>query len=416
MRNNPERLAWTVLLLSFFACVCLAIGTPLSIRYYVLHARVPQSVTLEVQQGPLRAMLSGRGVFVSIPEARSDIRERTIVATDSTLGRLVLRTPRADGPILATVQLYEHTEVILSTARSPRYPASRLPHQITLNLKAGLVRIRVFDEGNRPTIVTVQTPHGFATLLAGNYAIKVSGTQTDVTAYAGQADLSKGEWAARLQSAEQPEYATMDKERIIGPVLLTSNLIANGDFAAPLEGIWNVYNRVDNPDESEGNAQTALIEGVLATVFTRRGANHAETGITQTLNADISGFRSLHLHILLRVEEQDVPVCGSLGSECPVMVRLEYVDANGSDNQWLQGFYALSDPNIPGNPTVCVTCSTRREHIRVPWNGWYAYLSSNLIPEFSQNGQGPRLIKSIAVYSSGHTYRAAVAEVELIGQ
>ncbi len=416
MRSNPERLAWTVLILSFFACVSLAIGTPLGIRYYILHARVPHSVTLEVQQGPLRARLSGRGEFVSISETRDDIRERTIVATDSTLGRLVMHAPRVNGPIVASVQLYNNTEVVLSSARSPRYPASRVFHQITLDLKAGLVRIRVFDEASRPTVVIVRTPHGVATLPAGNYGIKVNPNQTDVTAYTGQADLSKGEWATRLQPAEQPEHAIMDNERIVGPVLLTSNLIANGDLASPLEGTWNMYNQVDNPDEPEGSVQTALIEGIPAAVFTRRGANHAETGTTQTLNADISGLRSLYLHLLLRVEEQDVPVCGSLGSECPVMVRLEYVDANGADQEWLQGFYALPDPNTPGNPTVCVTCSTRREHIRVPWNTWYAHLSSNLIPELSQNGQGPRLIKSIAIYASGHTYRAAVAEIELIGQ
>lgn len=416
MRNNPERLAWTVLLLSFFACVCLAVGTPMGIRYYILHASVPQSVTLEVQQGPLRAMLGGRGVFVSIPETRGDIRERTIVATDATLGRLVLRAPRAEGSLLAAVQLYEYTEVTLSSARSPRYPASRLPHQITLNLRAGLVRIRVFDEGSRPTIVTVQTPHGVATLLAGNYAIRVSTSQTDMTAYTGQADLSQGEWTTRLRPTAQPQRAIMDNERIIGPISLASNLIANGNFVDPLEGSWTVYNQVDNPDEPEGSVQTAVMESIPAVVLSRRGANHAETGIVQELDADVSSLRSLQLHLLLRVEEQDVPVCGSLGSECPVMVRLDYVDANGADQEWLQGFYALPDPNIPGNPTVCVTCSTRKDHIRVPQGTWYAYLSSNLIPELSQNGQGPRSIKSIVVYASGHTYRAAVTEVELIGQ
>lgn len=416
MRSNPERLAWTVLLLSFFACVSLAVGTPLSIRHYILHARAPQSVALEVQQGPLRARLGGRGEFMSISATRDEIRERTIIATDSTLGRLVVRA-RTNGPVVASVQLYHNTELILSSARSPRYSASRLPHQITLDLKAGLVRIRVFDEANRPTAVTVRTPHGIATLLAGNYAIRVSTYQTEITAYcSGQADLSKGEWATRLQPAGQPEHATMDNERIVGPVPFTSNLITNGDFVSPLEGTWNVYNKVDNPDEPEGNARTALIEGIPAVILARRGASHAETGTTQELNVDISGLRSLHLHLLLRVEEQDVPVCGSLGSECPVMVRLDYIDATGAAREWLQGFYALPDPNTPGNPTVCVTCTTRREHIRVPWNTWYAYLSSNLIPELSQNGQGPRSIKSITIYASGHTYQAAIAEVELIGQ
>jgi len=415
MRSNPERLAWTVLLLSFFVCVCLAIGTPMGIRYYILHARVPQSVTLEVQQGPLRAMLGGRGVFVSIPETRDDIRERTIVATDATLGRLVMRVPRVDGSIIAAAQLYNNTEVVLSVARSPRYPASRLPHQITLDLRAGLLRIRVFDEGSRPTVVIVRTPHGVATLLAGNYAIKVGTNQTDVTAYAGQADLSKGEWATRLQPTGQPERATMDDERIVGPAFFTSNLVANGNFVNPLETNWTAYNQVDNPDEPEGSVQTAVIEGIPAAILARRGANHAETGIVQELKADVSGLRSLQLHLLLRVEGQDVPVCGSLGSECPVMVGIHYVDANGADQEWTQGFFWLPDPSGV-NPEACISCSTHNQHIRVPQGIWYAYLSPNLIPQLSQDGRPPRALQSITIYASGHTYQAAVAEVELIGQ
>lgn len=415
MRRNPERLAWVVLLASFFICVILAIGTPLGIRYYILHARAPQSVTLEVQRGPLRAQLSGRGEFVSISETRDDIRERTIVATDSTLGRIVLRAPRANGPTVASVQLYNNTEVILSTARSPRYPASHLPHQITLDLRAGLVRIRVFDDGARPTVVRVQTPQGVAMLTRGRYEVTVNASRTELTVYDGTADLNKAEWTAQLRASERPECAVINGERIIGPLPYGSNLIANGDFAARVEETWSVYNRIDVAGESGGTVQATMIENIPAIVITRRGAGPAQTGITQELDTDVSALRSLRLHLLLRVEEQDVPLCGSLGSECPVMVRIDYVDANGIDQEWTQGFYALPDVNAV-NPEVCVTCSTHNEHIRVPHGTWYAYLSSNLIPQLSRGGQPPRLIKAITIYASGHTYRAVVAEVELSGQ
>lgn len=421
MRRNPERLAWVVLLASFFICVSLAIGTPLGIRYYILHARVPQSITLEVQQGPLRAQLSGRGAFVSISETRDDVRERTIIATDSTLGRLVLHAPRVNGPIVASVQLYNNTEVILSTARSPRYPASHLPHQIALGLRAGLVRIRVFDDGDRPTIVRVQTPQGVAMLTKGRYEVTANVNQTELTVYDGAADLNKAEWSAQVRASERPECALVNGERIIGPLPYASNFIANGDFAARVEGpesglrAWNVYNRVDVAGEAGGTVQATVIENIPALVITRRGEGPAQTGITQELGANVGGLRSLRLHLLLRVEEQDVALCGSLGSECPVMVRIDYVDANGIDQEWTQGFYALPDVNA-ANPEVCVTCSTHNEHILVPQGTWYAYLSSNLIPQLSQGGHPPQLIKAITIYASGHTYQAAVAEVELSGQ
>ncbi len=413
--KNPELLAWMVLLISFFICVSLAIGTPIGIRYYIYHARASQDVTLEVQQGPLRAMLPGRGEFTSIPEHRGDVPERTVVATDATLGRLVIRARRADSPILASVQLYNYTEVTLSSARSPRYAPSRLPHQITLNMRAGQVRIRVFDDGDKPTLVRVQTPQGIAVLTRGRYELKVNGNQMELTAYNGQADLSKGEWAARLRPTERPEYAIVNSERIVGPLPHASNLVTNGDFVAPLEENWNTYSRIDVAGEAGGTAQITTIENIPALIITRQGQGPAQTGIAQELDADVSGLRSLRLHLLLRVEEQDVPLCGSLGSECPVMVRIDYVDANGTDQEWTQGFYALPDATSV-NPEVCVTCSTHNQHIRVPQGTWYAYLSSNLIPPLSQGGQPPRLIKTIAIYASGHTYQAIITEVELIGQ
>ena len=80
MRRNPERLAWAVLLTSFFICIGLTVAVPLGIRYYASHAHIEQNVTLQVQRGPLRVTLAGRGEPVAIAEDRDDIPERTIVA------------------------------------------------------------------------------------------------------------------------------------------------------------------------------------------------------------------------------------------------------------------------------------------------------------------------------------------------
>ena len=45
MRDNPERLAWVVLSLSFFACIGLVVTVPLGARHYIFHACVGQDVT-----------------------------------------------------------------------------------------------------------------------------------------------------------------------------------------------------------------------------------------------------------------------------------------------------------------------------------------------------------------------------------
>ncbi|MBL7063463.1 MAG: FecR domain-containing protein [Anaerolineae bacterium] len=414
MRRNPERLAWIVLLLSFFTCMSLVVAVPLGIRWYVLNASVRQEVALEVQRPPLSVALAGRGEPVAIAQDRDDIPERTVVDTDATSGRLVMHAPRTDDPvIIATVQLYHDTEVVLSSARSPRFPASSLPHKIVLEMRAGHVRISVPGHEERPTVVEVYTPHGAATLTEGNYEVKVN-TTTEVTVRSGQANVISNEMVVRLGPAER---ATVGDERIVGPRPAARNLITNGDFQAPLEDGWRSYNKdIELEGEPEGQVQRTEIENQPAVVVEREGVGHAETGITQELDADIRDFSFLRLHLLLRVEEHNVPVCGSEGSECPVMVRIDYRDAYGADREWLQGFYSLLDTSTPGNQPVCVTCSTRNEHIRVSEDTWYPYLSPNLIPLLSQDGQSPILIKSVTVYASGHTYQSAIAEVELIGQ
>jgi len=421
MKRNPERLAWVVLLASFFICVSLTVAVPLGVRWYILNARIRQKVTLEVQRPPLSVTLAGRGEPVAIAEDRDDIPERTVVDTDATSGRLVMHAPHTDDPvIIATVQLHHNTEVVLSSARSPRFPTSRLPHKVMLEVRAGRVRISVPSHEGRPTVVEVHTPHGAATLTEGSYEVKVNGTTTEVTVRDGQADVS----SADVSSSELPtrlgpaERAIMDDEELRGPLPAAPSLIVNSDFADPLgkEG-WVSYSvEPEVEGEPRGEAQRTEVEGQPVVVIERRGIGHAETGITQILDADIRDFSLLQLHLLLRIKEHDVPVCGSQGTECPVMVRIVYKDADGADREWLQGFYSLLDTRTPGNEPFCKICPIPYKHIHVPEDTWYPYDSDNLVPLLSRDGQAPILIKSITVYASGHTYRSAIAEVELIGQ
>jgi hypothetical protein len=138
--------------------------------------------------------------------------------------------------------------------------------------------------------------------------------------------------------------------------------------------------------------------------------------LRQEINQDPRQFTSLKLHLVTQIRHQNIPVCGTRGSECPLMVRIAYQDAHGAEREWLQGFYAL--PNLGGskNPHVCETCGTRNPHIQVQGNSWYPYLSLNLIPQLSVDGRAPTMIKSLTIYASGHSFESMVTEVALIGQ
>lgn len=416
MNKNPERLAWVILLASFFTCVGLVVAVPLGVRWYIRNAQVVQQVSLEVQRAPLSVTLAGRGRPVSVSEDIQDVPERTVIGTNATAGRLVIRASQSEEThFIATVQIYDQAEVVLASARSPRFDNSPFPHQIALEVQAGRVRISVPGDSGRPTMVKVRTPQGTATLQEGRYVVEASQHTTQVTVKTGLADLAnKSDSALRLGAGKR---TTMEGQGPIKePLPAPRDLIINGDFTDDLGKGWVSYNEVDIEEEPEGEVQRAQMEGHSALLMTREGVGHAATGIRQELNAEIRDFSLLQLHLLLRVEEQSLRVCGTQGSECPVMVRIEYEDTYGADREWLQGFYWLPNTATSQNPLVCETCSTRREHIRVPRSTWYAYLSPNLMPMLSQDGQAPTSIETITVYASGHTYQSAITEIELIAQ
>lgn len=404
MRNNPERLAWVVLLTSFFICIGMIVAVPLGIRHYILHAHVGQDVTLEVQRGPLRVTLAGRGEPVAIDEERDGIPDRTIVATDATAGRLVTHAPREGSPVIATVQLYDNTEVILSSARSPRFPASRLPHVVTLEVRVGRVRLNVSSDDGRPTVVEVQTPHVAAMLTEGSYEVKVDGMTTEVTVRDGQAKVaSNAEHTIPLGLAER---AIGDGKLIAGPLPAARNLISNGDFQAPLENGWNSYN--EQKEEPPGSVSIVTDEERDVADFYRDGSNWAEVGIWQEINYDVRDFTSLELHLAVHIVHEDITGfggCGTLSSECPIIVLIDYKDIHDTDRQWRHGFYI-------GEPAP--------DWLLYPWTeqvspgNWQIYDSGNLIEELADTP--PALIKSLTIYASGHSFHAMVTEVELFAQ
>jgi hypothetical protein len=51
MRRNPERLAWTVVLISLVMCIGLTVSVPLTVGSFVNDSSDTGANTLEVQQG-----------------------------------------------------------------------------------------------------------------------------------------------------------------------------------------------------------------------------------------------------------------------------------------------------------------------------------------------------------------------------
>ncbi len=404
MNNNRERLAWLILLVSFALCVALAVGTPLGIRTFLRTARVEQDALLEPQQGRPGLQRRGRGEILALVEPTWDVPAASAVTTDRfAQALLTVHVPRVEGELdtTVTVQIYGDTEVRLISAHSPRFALSPLPHSVVLQVQAGRVRVLVSPVDDRPTKVELRTPHMVAHLEEGSYEVRVGSDASELTVRYGQAEVV---------SASGETVTLGDSERIgvlAGQALPEAlpaerNLLVNGDFREPLSTGWSAYH--DEQRLPAGEVEITDLAGRQAARFYRSGLGHAEVGIRQEINYDVRDFTSLVLHMSVQVREQSLPGCGSLGTECPIMVRIDYKDIYGTDRVWYHGFYWRA--HVP--PDVLYDYEQE-----VPFQTWATFDSENLVEVFDEP---PALIKVMTIYASGHSFDALVAEVELLAE
>jgi len=420
MRQNPERLAWTILLISFALCVALAISVPLLSRWWIDTAYVSLRVSFSVQQGTIQLTCGNDTVPIAINERMDDVcqgvESMTILTLNGDQGVFTVYSPDVPLQPLAEILVDNNTQLKVMYARAPRFSISSQPYLLGIRIESGRARVSLVDDAARPVVVQTHTPDALVQMGEGSASVQVNAGKTYILIYDGTALVvwnGKGEGVtlSQLQSISLPPP---DGElRVLPPA---SNLIVNGDFNSSLASSWQVYSKdIEFEGESGGNVSAVDAGGGTVVGFTRIGRGHAETGITQTVDRDVQALQTLQLRLVLQVTEQDVPVCGTQGTECPIMVKIEYEDTQGELRSWLQGFYASLDPNR-ANPPFCTVCNPRADHLRLEKDKWYVYDSPNLVSLLSQAGLPPARILSVSLYASGHTYRSEVSRIELLAQ
>jgi hypothetical protein len=193
-----------------------------------------------------------------------------------------------------------------------------------------------------------------------------------------------------------------------------NNLIVNGDFSQGIDDGWIV--RGDTAD-SAGRVSITQDNGQSVAHFEHEPAQPFEVGLIQTINRNVRDLESLVLHLRVRVNSHSLSICGTKGSECPVMARIDYIDAAGGNRQWVHGFYASEDPSLTEVPYNCLTCPQpdSGNHSQVPVANWFLYDSPNLM-EITPQEFRPAIIQSVHIYASGHSFDSMVTDIELLAQ
>ncbi len=408
--GNPERTGWTVLLSAFTVFVLAVSGLVFGGQWWLHNASVAQSIGI-VPTGTVLVTRPGRDA----PEV--NLTTFPVGSSISTVAnaQATVNFTSPDGQyVLATLRIFGSTSVEVTEADSPRYGAGTQPHTIVVHLTSGRVRFTVGVDVDRPVHIEIFSDPGTTTVLdqpGSNATVEATFTESMVTVREGTAQVTAEGQTVRLIKDERAEVAPGAGPQ--GPKPAEQNLIRNGDFVTPNNAAWQ--EAIAAPavaSEDPGKIEFPLIGGRRVVRLVRVGGDWGRVGVTQELNRDVQGYSSLRLNLDLLIVQQDVKNCGAQGTECPLMVKINYIDVGGGAREWLQGFYYFNDPSFGYD--YCVPCQVRYTHQQVPQSKWQPYTSDNLIEIFAAQGNPAAQILSITLYAEGHTFTSLVADVQLL--
>lgn len=410
-----QRLAWAVLIGSFLICMLFGIAVPVSVNAIIQNTTQTLIAGVQANQGTLgiddatgvrRAVIAG--------DTEGLIEADTTILTDATAtGIVVLSTP-VDEALLSRINIGSNTTLRLREASAPRFNWSDEENVVDLDLQSGRLRITLLDSEVRPTAIYVTTPQGEITIREpGQYSVIVTNEATQVAVQEGALGVSAADSTLLLEPSERAEIPTGSAPR--GPLDPERNLIRNGNFEQGFDH-WSEYTwKVELGDQPKGKTEIREVDGEATLHFERVGVGHADARVLQSVNQDVIGYESLRLLLTLRVLEQSLGVCGVQGSECPLFIRINYIDENGANQIWQHGFFATGTVDDNATPGACISCAViQGNHEQVPQGQDYFY-EVDLREELARQGAlPPRRIESISLIASGHSFATEVVDVAIM--
>jgi hypothetical protein len=400
MQKNPERVAWIVMLGAFAVFLMLCAAIPFGARYYLLYTTSTKPALLEVVGGTISVQERGSVAPIAVTRSK-ELNEGSVIETNvNSRGFLTL----LDG---STITLFPDTLISIPSMRVPAFSWGQSPIVIELEQTRGRIRIgaaQLFGGNTRDREFQISTPHLLAKVRgesSGSYAIDVSTDSSQVTVRDGSAQVSAQGRTVTINRGQRTVVTSGEPPLPALPAAL--DLIVNGDFKDPRSRGWNDTIEIPStPSSPSGSISNITLDNRVATRIRRSGSNQSSaiSGIVQQLNKDVSDYRTLRLTADVRVHSQSLSGGGILSSEYPLIIRLRYRDANGSDAEWVHGFYIQNTTNNPTNNGELITSDV-----------WFPFESGNL---FDTLDPKPFYLISLQFYASGWDYESYVSGIRFI--
>lgn len=414
MNERRQHLAWLVLLFGFLLCISLFILVPVGINALIQSSTRSLNVSVQANQGTVGVRQNeGEPSALFAGGEPIELEPGGIVLTNATDTALLSGYTPDGEELVARVQIYGNTNLLMEEASTPRFSNSSAARRISLALDVGRMHLTVPRINGRPIQLEVSTPHGQISVNEpGQYSLISSNLETQIAVLQGQAAVDGNGDSLSLVTDQRAIIPTGGEMQ--GPLSTERNLIVNGDFSQQVDGWVPLASNVEISDQQPVELSLSQFGAEPSIRFNRVGIGHADAGLRQLINQDVTDFDSMILVISMIVSEQSLGVCGEQGSECPLIVRIEYIDENNVDQTWQQGFYAAGEISST-TPDVCIACPPPlNEHQKVSFGQLVFYESENLLEQLNQLGILPVQIKSITLISSGHTFDASVVDVALM--
>lgn len=405
LRNDPVRLAWTVILAAFIVFCLLLVALIAGTRFAYRHAEVKGSLLLQSTIGTVYLHNGGAEEAIAVTSPMSDLVEQSRLVTqrEATQGVLGLFRSKTSGGMLNSLQLSSNTVLDVERVRRPLFPGNGQPHEVRLALHRGQVRAVTLMPEALAVNMVINTPQGQVVLTDGIYRIQVDDVQTDVAVIDGSAQGSNQAGDAfNLAEGHRIGFTANSVSERSSDV--ATDILVNGAFQLPLDGHWT--QRVVANDVPAPTMQREFQDGRWVVHFWRQRNDHAHNQfeIQQRIERNVSLNESLFLLLNLRVDYQSLPGAGVLSSEFPIRVEIGYTDIYGQDRTWGHGFYYL-DP-IPGYWI--------ENGEPIPQGTWFAYESPDLLSLLALTR--PETINYLRIHASGHDYDSYVSSVSLVAQ
>lgn len=393
--RTAQRRAWLYILAAFTLWCCLVTASFVAAVNYRRSATDSPTASLNIDRG-IVLYQDSPGMTQIRGQSGMDVYEGSVLeASDSTSASISL----FDGTV---AKLLPGARLQPLNLRTGTFNAELT--RIVLRQERGAVSYNVAGQLPFGRDVVVRTPHASVSLTRGEVTVWVEDEATRVLSYDGRGKVESDVRQVRFRDGQRivATPGSLPRE----PFPIAENILQNGDLAQGF-AFWEPIDiRERGRQDVLGNRELTneLIAGRRTSALhvfrdTQRDT-HNETGLVQEVSRDVSAYRFVNLSGWVKINSASLSGGGYLGSEYPILFRVNFTDDKGGRQVWSRGFFYANPENRPTDIGE-----------QIPRGEWYPFLARlHDLPD------RPAFIRSVEVVASGHDYDALASYIQLVAE